>query len=79
MKAGETASPVTGLTFDEQMCMNALVKAYRIYSKLPKDHPMENIEFTTSLHRLQDLLAIRVVRRSFPNGWSFANKEERND
>lgn len=59
----------TGLTFDEQLIMNALLKSFRIYSQLPKEHPSDLEEFVLSLHRLQDLLAVRVVRRNFPMGW----------
>jgi hypothetical protein len=59
----------TGLTDDEDKCMNALVEAYNSYFKLPQDHPSELSEFVSSIHRLQDLLAVRIARRNFPKGW----------
>lgn len=69
----------TGLTFDEQLCMNALVKAQRIFSSLPINHHSDLSEFVLSLHRLQDLLAVRVVRRLYPIGWTTVYKEKLNE
>lgn len=59
----------TGLTGEEDKCMNALVEAYNCYLKLSRNHPNELSEFVNGLHRLQDLLAVRIVRRHYPEGW----------
>lgn len=59
----------TGLTEGEQKVMDNLLYAMAEYSKLPRQHPSEIHEFVLSLHRLQELLAIRVTRRAFPAGW----------
>lgn len=59
----------TGLIEDEQKVMNNLVEAMAEYAKLPRTHPTEMDEFVISLHRLQELLAIRVARRKYPEGW----------
>jgi len=59
----------TGLTEEEQVVMDSLVEAFRTYSLLPRSHKDEMGEFVLSIHRLQDLLAVRVARRLYPNGW----------
>jgi len=59
----------TGLTLDELEVMGHLVDSVMKYAALPLEHPHELEEFLTCVHRLQDLMAIRVTRRSFPNGW----------
>ena len=65
----------TGMTTDEQLCMNALCKAWRIFNNLPEQHPSDGSEFVSSLHRLQDLLAVRIVRRTYPEGWTTVKKD----
>lgn len=50
--------------------MDSLFDAAEVYRMLPVEHPDEPHEFLTALHRLQDLLAVRVVRRQFPDGWA---------
>jgi len=59
----------TGLTDKEQEVMDHLVGAVTRYAQLEVQHPMEMDDFMDSIHRLQDLMAIRVTRRAFPNGW----------
>ncbi|MCH7890996.1 MAG: hypothetical protein IH921_05780 [Gemmatimonadetes bacterium] len=60
---------MTGLEEKEQEVMDHLVEAMAGYAKLPRQHPTEMDEFIISLHRLQELLAIRIVRRQYPEGW----------
>lgn len=59
----------TGLTDKEQEVMDSLVAAINRYAGLEIEHPHEFDDFLQSIHRLQDLLAIRVARRMFPEGW----------
>lgn len=59
----------TGLTPKEQEVMDHLVEAIRGFTGLEIEHPHELDDFLQSIHRLQDLLAIRVARRMFPEGW----------
>jgi len=58
-----------GLTPEEGAVMDALVEAANLFSKLPRQHPMEMDEFVEGIHRCQDLLAVRVCRANFPEGW----------
>lgn len=58
-----------GLTEDEDDVMQALSSAARNYGKLPCQHPDERRDFVDAIHRCQDLLAIRIARRHYPQGW----------
>lgn len=58
-----------GLTEQEGVVSDALVKAWNAYVDLPTQHPQEQWEFGGAINLLQSLLAIRVARREFPEGW----------
>lgn len=58
-----------GLTQDEGAVMDALTDAVDAFVVLENQHPDEQQEFFTAIHRLQDLLAVRVCRRIYPRGW----------
>ena len=49
--------------------MDALCDAVDAYSELEVQHPNEAEEFIAAIHRLQDLMAVRVCRRLYPKGW----------
>ena len=59
----------TGLTEHEQCCMDALVLAFHEFSSADRQHPDELRDFTDGIHRLQDILAVRIARREYPKGW----------
>ncbi len=58
-----------GFTAPEQRVHDLLMDAYQAFVDLDSDHPDELRDFTDALHRLQDLLGVRVCRRSYPEGW----------
>jgi hypothetical protein len=58
-----------GLTDEEGKVMDALSDAVEAYSELDVGHPDEPAEFISAIHRLQDLLAVRLCRRLYPEGW----------
>ena len=58
-----------GLTNEEGDVMDYLVGAYTAYDGLEVEHPSDPGEFVQAIHRAQDLLAVRVVRRAYPDGW----------
>lgn len=58
-----------GFTEKEAECLYHITQAWNIYVKLEKQHPSELGEFSDSIHRLQYLLGIRVLRRTFPKAW----------
>ena len=59
----------TGLTPDELKVMKHIINAYHAFIKLTPDHQNEIKEFVDGVHCLQDILALRIVRRAFPDGW----------
>lgn len=65
----ENINSRTGLTTEEQQCMDNIAEAFNIFSDLERQHPDELKDFRDSIHRMQDILAVRVARRNFPEGW----------
>jgi len=58
-----------GLTPEEQSVMDDLVSAWNKFVKLEKQHPNDTEEFADAIHRLQGLLAMRPLRRQYPEYW----------
>jgi hypothetical protein len=63
-----------GLCRQEARVMNAVLECLREFSALPREHPDELRDFVDGIHRLQGVLAMRVVRRSYPGGWRTLRK-----
>lgn len=63
-------SNALGLTEQEQIVMNKINECYGEYLKLDKQHPDDIRYFVDGIHILQGMLAMRVVRREYPNGWA---------
>lgn len=55
-----------GFVDREKIIMNYLVEAYNEFHKLPSTHPSEKGDFSKAIHLCQQLLAMRVVRRDYP-------------
>jgi len=60
-----------GLTNPEGYVMDALTDAFLDYCELPVQHEDEPFEFKYHIHMLQGLMAIRVARSAYPEGWNF--------
>ena len=58
-----------GLTDEEGEVMDALCEAVDAWNELERQHPDEDRDFYDAIHRLQDLLAVRVMRRLYPKAW----------
>ena len=58
-----------GLSEEEGEVMDALIEAVMAFDALELQHPDEQRDFYDAIHRAQDLLAVRVCRRNFPEGW----------
>jgi hypothetical protein len=58
-----------GLTNEEGEVMDCLCGAVDAFEALERQHPQERDEFYAAIHRLQDLLAVRICRRTHPEGW----------
>lgn len=53
-------------TDGEKEIMNHIVSAHNKFVGLERTHPMEIQEWVDAIHRLQDLLGARVLRRDYP-------------
>jgi hypothetical protein len=62
-------APNTGLTIKEDECMTHLAKAFNAFNQLPVQRKHDLNEFVLGIHQLQRMIAIRYMRRSFPNYW----------
>lgn len=58
-----------GLTAEEQIVMDKIIEAYEAFCKLERQHPDEDRDFTSAVHKIQSILALRIVRRVYPVGW----------
>lgn len=58
------------LTPEEKELLQRLGEAYNLYIALDKRSEGDNKEFVDALHRLQQLVALRVARRVDPDVWS---------
>jgi hypothetical protein len=58
-----------GLTDHEGAVMDFLSGAVDVFEDLEVQHPQERDEFYAGIHRLQDLMACRAMRRLYPKGW----------
>lgn len=58
-----------GLSYEEGEVMDCILDAVACWDKLPVQHPDDRVEFLDAVHRIQDLLAVRIARRSYPEGW----------
>ena len=65
----EASHSPTGLDAAEQSILEHLVKAWKAFATLPAQRPDDIREFRDGISRLQDLLATRICRRLYPDGW----------
>lgn len=61
--------PETGLTEKEQLIMDGLVKAWNEFAALD-DHQGDDLrDFRKIIHEGQRILAVRAMRRHYPEFW----------
>jgi hypothetical protein len=58
---------MTELTVEERRVLEHLKQAFELYSKLPVQHPMHQLEFTLAIHQAQRLVMSRPTARV--EGW----------
>ncbi len=58
-----------GFTLEEQNAMNSIMRCYDAFLALPQEHPDKLRDIVDAIHRIQEKLALRVVRRLYPKGW----------
>jgi hypothetical protein len=58
----------------EQLVMDNIIKAHEEFMKLPRVFGSELQEWTEGVHKLQDILGLRVLRRDYPGVFSSIKK-----
>jgi hypothetical protein len=66
--SGKTG-PLSGLTQEDQQVMDSLVEAWCIFVSLPDRNPDETNDFRAAIHACQRILAVRSMKRLYPNYW----------
>lgn len=64
-----TIDETSGFTLQEKECHDALMNFYDLFLKLERQHPDELRDAVDPIHRLQDLMIVRIVRRCYPKKW----------
>ncbi len=65
-----------GLLQAEQSIMDDLVSAWNKFLEIETQHPMDTEEFGISIHRLQGILAMRPLRRQYPDYYRCCGENE---
>ena len=60
---------ISGLTAQEINVMNKICEGYAEFLKLDRQHPCELQDFVNAVHAIQSTLAMRVMRRGYPEYW----------
>ena len=67
---------ITGLTNQEKIVMDKICDGYNEFLKLEKQHPSEQPDFASAIHLIQNILAMRIVRRNYPEYWLIHNDKK---
>jgi len=62
-------------TEDERRIMSNLAEAFSFFLKLEQTHPSHMSEFVDGIHRCQNVIIHRVVRRDHPDFFPSKGKE----
>lgn len=62
-------SDIAGLNQEEHEVMVGLLQAWIAFLELPDLRPDDTSDFRQAIHTCQRLLAIRIVRRAYPEFW----------
>lgn len=65
----QIADPASGLTPKEQLVMGGLLDAWQHFKVLTDVHQDDKRDFVDAIHRAQQVLMSRVVRRDYPDYW----------
>lgn len=63
-----------GLTPEEESVLNSIGEAWGKFVELEQQHPSDLPEFHHAVHQMQQIVAMRVLRRDYPDYW--ANHKE---
>ena len=60
----------SGLTIEEEEIMNHTIEIWNRFVKLSVQHPSDIQELQSAVHQIQQLIAIRSLRRNNPDYWT---------
>lgn len=66
-----------GLTTEEGFVMDHLIEAWNHFVSLKREHPSEINDFADGIHKCQYQLAMRILRRDYPEGYPTYNGREK--
>jgi hypothetical protein len=66
---------ISGLTDQELKVMDEICHGYSEWLKLEMTHPSDMQDFVNAIHTIQGILAMRVIRRGYPEYWLTHNNE----
>ncbi len=59
-------------TKQEEKIMNLLVKAHNEFLEIKQTHPSDINEWVDGIHRCQNILILRIMRRDYPKDFKTA-------
>ena len=63
-----------GLTDEENKCMALLLEAFSVFVSMEQTHPSDLPGVIDAVHRIQDTLGMRCLRRLYPKTWRTKKK-----
>jgi len=60
---------ISGLTEQELKVMDKILEGYNEFLKLERQHSSELDDIVNAVHSIQNILAMRVIRRNYPKYW----------
>ena len=73
---GVRLNPDSGLDDLEHEASERLIDFWKAYMALPEQHPDERFQLNVAVHSIQELLAMRIARRMYPNYWPTWTRED---
>jgi len=59
----------------EQIILEYTAEIWNCFNRLEAQHPMEKSEMCSALHRIQEMIGVRTLRRLQPNTWAIYSGE----
>lgn len=68
----------SGFTVKEQECFDLLTEFFNKYTELEAEHKSDLPDVVNAMHRIQDIMGMRIVRRDYPSGfWRKENDDDK--
>jgi hypothetical protein len=74
-KVEDKLKHMNGFTEQEQEIMSRIVEVHSMYIELEKTHPSDLPEWVNSIHNLQKIIGMRILRRELPDTFPTISNE----